>query len=104
MQRSLLPHHLFNTTELPLKIHPRSPSWLTRDHWSDIDSNVTNVTRSLCDTLHLLIETGMKPLTETQWQLEDSFVSGEDQTISSGIQNCRADLTVFQMFLDVISY
>ena len=46
----------------------------------------------------------MKPLTETQWQLEDSFVRGEDQNISSGIQNCRANLTVFQMFLDFVSF
>jgi hypothetical protein len=54
--------------------------------------------------LHLLIETGMKPLTETHRQLEDSLVSGEDQNISSGIQNCRANLTVFQMFLDFVSF
>jgi hypothetical protein len=46
----------------------------------------------------------MKPLTETQWQLEDSFVSSEDQNISGGIQNRRANLTVFQMFLDFVSF
>jgi len=46
----------------------------------------------------------MKPLTETQWQFEDSFVSREDQNISSGIQNRRANLTVFQMFLNFVSF
>src|SRR5260370_36447134 len=38
MRRSLLPHHLFNSTEFSLKIHLHSPSWLTRDRWSDIRS------------------------------------------------------------------
>ena len=46
----------------------------------------------------------MKPLTEAQWQLEDSFVSREDQNISSGIKNRRANLTVFQVFLDFVSF
>jgi hypothetical protein len=64
----------------------------------------SRVTPSLSDALHLRIEACMKPLTETQWQLEDSFVSSEDQTISSGIQNCRANLTVFQMLLDIVSF
>ena len=66
--------------------------------------NHYRVTPSLCDALHLLIETCMKSLTETQWQLEDSFVSCQDQNISSGIQNCRANLAMLQMFLDFVQF
>ena len=46
----------------------------------------------------------METLTEAQRQLEDPFVSSENQKVPGGIQNGRANLTVFQMLLDLILF
>jgi len=56
------------------------------------------------DALHFLIDACVKPFTEAQWHLEDSFVSSEDQNISGGIENRRANLTVVEMVLDFVSF
>src|SRR5260370_39447833 len=58
----------------------------------------------LRDALELLSKACMKTRAEDQLQFKHSFVSCEDQDISSGIQDRRANLTVFQMFLDFVSF
>lgn len=41
----------------------------------------------------------MKPLAETNWQFEDTVIGSQDDYISSGVQDRRADLAVVEMLL-----
>jgi hypothetical protein len=55
--------------------------------------------RSLRDTLHLFVKTGVKPLAEANRQLEDTFICREDQDVACRVDNRRADLAVLKVLL-----
>jgi len=51
------------------------------------------------DGPNLGFKPGMKAIAEAEGQLEDAVVGGEDEDISRGVEDGRADLAVFEVVL-----